>query len=53
MFIRSCKFIKRGAYDIAYDDNAMSSLIIQSIGSGPKAVTGVLKYLAIFTGKYL
>ena len=31
LFIRSCKFVKIDAYDIAHDENAMSSLIIQSI----------------------
>ena len=32
-FIRSCKFVitETGAYNIAHDENAMSSLIIQTI----------------------
>ena len=33
LFIRSCKFVttETRAYDIAHDENVMSSLIIQSI----------------------
>ena len=62
LFIGSCKFVitETGAYDIAHDESAMGSLIIQSMYQDQiecshrcSITKTVLKNFAIFTEKYL